>query len=62
MVTEFLIILISGMAIGIVSALVAILPSFFSPAFQLPGIFLLIILMIVFISGLLWIVIPIRVL
>ena len=61
MVTEFLIILVSGMAIGIVSALVAILPSFFSPAFQLPGIFLLIILMIVFISGLLWIVIPIRV-
>lgn len=47
--------LLVGMAIGIISALIGILPSLFSPAFQVPGYFLIVLVCIVFFSGILWI-------
>ena len=56
---EFLFILLSGITIGSVSSLAAILPLFLSPAFQFPGTFLFLILLIVFLSGFLWIIFPV---
>ncbi len=56
--TENLIILLAGMGIGLVAAFVGILPSFFSPAFQLPAVFIIIILLLIFFSGCLWIYFP----
>lgn len=47
--------LLMGMGIGIFSALIGILPSLLSPAFQIPGYFLMVLVMGVFISGSAWI-------
>jgi ABC-type antimicrobial peptide transport system permease subunit len=57
---ENLIILVSGIVLGSISALVAILPSFLSPAFQFPGLFILVLLLAVFLSGLLWIILSVN--
>jgi hypothetical protein len=60
LISEYLIMLLSGTGIGLVSALVAILPSFLSPAFQFPGGFVFFLLSLVFLSGILWIIIPVK--
>ncbi len=44
-----------GMTIGIMSALIGILPSLLSPAFQIPGYFLMVLVVSVFFSGSVWI-------
>ncbi len=58
--TENLFLLLAGIIIGFLSAIIGILPSLLSPAFHIPGNFLFILVSIVFISGLLWIYIPTR--
>lgn len=58
--TENLFLLIAGIVVGFISATIAILPSILSPAFHIPGSFLFVLILIVFISGLLWIYIPAR--
>lgn len=60
LVTEYFIILMAGMGAGIAGALAGILPSLISPAYHLPGWFLIILLAMIWISGLLWIIIPAR--
>lgn len=58
--TENLFILFSGMGIGLISAFAGILPSFFSPAFQLPAAFLVLILLLILLSGFAWIYFPVK--
>ena len=50
----------AGIIIGFLSATIAILPSLLSPAFNIPGSFLFLLVLIVTISGVLWIYIPTR--
>ncbi|MFH1937865.1 MAG: FtsX-like permease family protein, partial [Bacteroidota bacterium] len=55
---EYLLILFAGMFLGIIGAVAGILPSLISPAYQMPGGFLLVILLVIWISGAVWILIP----
>jgi putative ABC transport system permease protein len=57
---ENLYLLISGLAIGIIAAFIGILPSLLSPAFNLEGMFLVILIGGIFLSGLAWIYFPLR--
>ncbi|MHC1702640.1 MAG: FtsX-like permease family protein [Tenuifilaceae bacterium] len=57
---ENLFLLISGLFCGIISAFIGILPSILSPAFTMPTGFIIIIVFIIFISGLIWIYFPTR--
>ena len=57
---ENLVLLSAGMLIGILSAIIGILPSILSPAFTIPGLFLLLLTALVFCSGLLWIYMPVK--
>lgn len=57
--SENLMLLIVGISIGFISAFIGILPSIVSPAFHIPGNFLFVLVLLVFISGLIWILIPI---
>jgi len=59
LITEYLLILLCGMVLGIAGAVAGILPSLISPAYRLPGEFLLIILGVIWLSGTLWIVLPV---
>jgi len=58
--TENLFILLAGLGIGILSAFTGILPSFLSPAFQLPAIYLSVIILLIFANGIAWIYFPTR--
>lgn len=51
--------LVAGIIIGTSGALIGILPSLLSPAFAVPGVFIIWLLVGVFISGLVWIIIPV---
>lgn len=53
--------LITGMIIGVLAAGIGILPSLLSPAFNIPGLFVFIILFVVLLSGILWIYFATRV-
>ncbi|PLX19933.1 MAG: hypothetical protein C0599_10005 [Salinivirgaceae bacterium] len=57
---ENLYLLVTGIAIGIVAAFIGILPSLLSPAFNLEGVFLIVLIGGIFISGLAWIYFPLR--
>ncbi len=57
---ENLFILMAGIGIGLFAAFAGILPSFLSPAFQLPTYFLLVILLLILLNGLVWIYFPIK--
>lgn len=57
---EYLLILASGLIIGTVSACIGLIPSLFMNTTPLPWTFLVIILGVICISGLLWIVLPVR--
>lgn len=59
-VGENMLLLLIGTGIGIFSALIGILPSFVSPAFQIPGYFLLVLISGVLLSGTLWILLASR--
>ncbi len=56
--TENLFLLISGIIIGSISALIVIMPSLISAAYNIPSGFMLALVLMVFISGLLWIYFP----
>ena len=57
---EHLLILVSGIGIGIVAALPVIFPLLISPASEIPFAFLAVILSLIFLSGFLWIIFPVR--
>ena len=59
-IIENLFLLISGIFIGTFSALIGILPSLFSSAYDISGGFMFILVLLVFISGLVWIYFPAR--
>jgi ABC-type antimicrobial peptide transport system permease subunit len=58
--TENFILLITGSLTGILAAVIGILPSLLSPAFDLEGTFLFILITGIFINGLIWIYFPLR--
>jgi putative ABC transport system permease protein len=60
LVAEHLLILVSGITIGSITGLAAILPSLFSNASGIPFIFLSLTIGIIFLTGFLWIIIPVR--
>ncbi len=55
---ENLILLFSGIIIGVVAALIAIIPSLVSQSYNIPGHFIYLILIIVTLNGLFWIYVP----
>ncbi len=57
---ENLFLLVVGILCGIASALIGILPSILSPAFTMPKGFVIILVAVVFISGIVWIYFPTR--
>jgi putative ABC transport system permease protein len=57
---EHMLILVSGMVIGIIAGLAAIFPALISPVSQIPVVFLSSILSLIFITGFLWIIFPVR--
>lgn len=58
--TEHLFLLFSGIGFGVLAAFAGILPSFFSPTFQLPTSFLLLILLLLVVNGFAWIYLPLK--
>jgi ABC-type antimicrobial peptide transport system permease subunit len=59
-VSENLILLLCGIIVGVLSAFIGILPSLLSPAFLMNTGLILLILLIIFTSGLAWIYFPAR--
>ncbi len=59
-VSENLFLLVSGIVVGVLAALIGILPSLLSPAFEMNTPLIALILLIIFISGLTWIYFPAR--
>jgi ABC-type antimicrobial peptide transport system permease subunit len=57
---ENLFILSAGIGLGLIAAVTGIIPSFFSPAFRLPAMFLAVLLSLIFLSGLAWIWFPVK--
>ena len=55
---ENLFLLLVGIVMGLLSAIIGILPSILSPSFEIPGSFVFIIIIVVLISGLAWIYFP----
>ncbi len=55
LIAEYLLILLSGMLLGMISAVAGILPSVLSPAYQLPGIFLILMGSAFLINGVFWV-------
>lgn len=55
---ENLILLSAGIIIGFISAIIGILPSILSSAFSISGNFLFVLVLIVFVSGMIWIFVP----
>jgi putative ABC transport system permease protein len=58
--TENFYLLVTGFCIGLLAALVGILPSLFSPSFRVQGGFLITLTTVIFLSGLLWIYFPLK--
>ena len=58
--TEHLLILVSGIGIGIIASIPIIFPLLISPASGIPVTFLTVILSLIFITGFLWIIFPVR--
>ena len=52
--------LVTGFCIGLLAAIVGILPSLLSPSFKVQGGFLIILTTVMFLSGILWIYFPLR--
>jgi len=57
---ENLFLLVSGLIIGIVAAIIGVLPSLLSPSFNIPGTFMFLLVLAVFVNGLFWIYLPSR--
>ncbi|MEI6061818.1 MAG: FtsX-like permease family protein, partial [Bacteroidota bacterium] len=60
LLTENLFVLLVGIGTGSIAALAGILPSFLSPAYQLPASFIFIIILIILASGIAWIYFPVK--
>jgi putative ABC transport system permease protein len=58
--TENFCLLAAGFLIGLMSAIVGILPSLISPSFKVQGGFVIMLTTVIFISGLLWIYFPLK--
>jgi putative ABC transport system permease protein len=58
--TENFCLLITGFCIGLLAALVGILPSLLSPSFKVQGGFLFMLTTVIFLNGLLWIYFPLK--
>jgi ABC-type antimicrobial peptide transport system permease subunit len=58
--TENLCLLVTGFCIGLMAAFVGILPSLFSPSFSIQGGFMALLTAGIFLSGLLWIYLPLK--
>jgi ABC-type antimicrobial peptide transport system permease subunit len=59
-IKENLYLLVSGMFIGIIAAFFGILPSVVSPSFEIPGVFMFVLILLVFANGFLWIYFPVK--
>ena len=57
---ENLMLLVAGILVGVLAAMVGILPSILSPSYTIPGFFMLVIILLVFLSGILWIYFPLK--
>ncbi|MFC2103891.1 FtsX-like permease family protein [Bacteroidota bacterium] len=57
---ENIFLLILGISIGILSAIIGILPSLVSPSYSIPGYFVMVLVVIVLLSGMIWIYFPAR--
>ena len=57
---ENIFILLMGLVCGLLAAIIGILPSLLSPSFSIPGAFVIWMILGVFLSGLIWIWIPVR--
>jgi len=57
---ENLMLLLAGIIVGLFAAIIGILPSILSPSYTIPGFFMLIIILIIFLSGILWIYFPLK--
>ena len=57
---ENLFLLLSGLIMGIGAAIIGILPSILSPSFNIPGTFMIALVLMIFFNGLLWIYLPAR--
>jgi len=55
---EYIIVLFTGLVFGCMSALIGMIPSFLSEAFDVPWIFIVLTLLAITINGLVWIVLP----
>ena len=55
---EHAMMLLSGLLLGLISALAGILPSLVSPGYAVPGLFISGIILVIFLNGLLWIWFP----
>jgi len=56
--SENLFLLLAGLIIGILAALIGILPSLLSPSFTIPGNFMFLLIGVIFVSGVVWIWLP----
>jgi len=56
--TEYIFLLITGLSCGGAAAIIGILPSLLSPSFDIPGSFMLLIILMVLVNGILWIYFP----
>lgn len=59
---ENLFLLLVGLSTGLVSAFIGVIPSLFSNAFQMPYMFVVSLIIAILFSGLIWIIIPLKVL
>ena len=57
---ENVLILLTGLIIGMLAALIGILPSIISPSFEIPGTFIFTLMTMVALNGFLWIYFPLR--
>jgi putative ABC transport system permease protein len=55
---ENLFLLLSGIGVGMLAAIIGILPSILTPSFEIPGIFVFVLIVAVLLSGFLWIYFP----
>lgn len=60
LVNEYLHILIAGLGAGVAASLLVLLPNFFNPGYHFPAFLVIGTLAFVFVSGLLWIIVPVR--
>lgn len=60
LVNEYLHILIAGLGAGVAASFLMLLPNFFNPGYHFPATWVMGILTLIFLSGLFWIVFPVR--